>query len=155
MHSRKCFTRILRTASENIAKNFQAGPFTLKCEYVWEKDEEGAIISRKANLDIFDQSGYRAPAKLDAYEQRKYRLTDVVKNFESYSLADGSTNIDEIIDLDFARMASSILNTDLAQTFELNMENEPEYKGVSTWLINFKQSIPTFEGSGGLLCKSV
>ncbi len=144
----KVLYRILRTASENIPKNFQAGPFTLKCEYIWEKDANGAKRSRKANLDIYDQNGYNTPTKLDAYEKRNYQLSNVIKNFESYSLTDGSTNIDEIINLDFARMASSILNTDLASTFELNMENEPDFKGVSTWLIGFKQTIPTFEGSG-------
>ncbi len=144
----KVLLRILRTASENIHKNFQDGLFTMVCDYSWKKIAEGKSKKRDATVEITDKNGYEAPSKLDAYQNRNYRFSNVKKNFESYSLYDGNTNLDELLNLDFARSASSILNPSLLNSYILSMEEEPTYKGVSTWLVGFKQLAPTFEGTG-------
>lgn len=144
----KVLFRILRTASENIQKNFLAGSFYLDCSYSWEKIKAGKVKTREAKVELADKTGYTKPSKLDAYKNRYYKFSNVKKNFENYSLLDGTTNMDEIINLDFARSLSSALNPELSNTFELTMEEEPVYKDISTWLIGFKQNNPTFEGTG-------
>ncbi len=144
----KVIYRILRTASDDIAKNFATGPFNTVCNYTFEKTTVDTIYFRKATVDIYDKTGYATPSKLDAFKNRNYKFSSVTKNFESYSFFEGSTNIDELLDLDFARSVSSILNQSLLSGFELTMEEETKIENTTAWVIGFKTYNPTYEISG-------
>jgi hypothetical protein len=144
----KVLYRILRTASEDIPKNFVKGPLNMVCSYEYEKIADTLKLTMSAKTNIYDKSGYSKPSVEDAYKSRNYSFSDVVKNFGSYSFADGITYLDEVLSLDLARSVSSILNPVNLDRFLLNQEEDAELNGFDVWVIGFKQPKPDFEGSG-------
>lgn len=151
----KVLYRILRTASENVSRNFVNQPVSMLCSYENEKKQGGEARSRKATVRIDDKTGYAAPSKTDAYKNRNYQFSDVLKNFESYSLKDGATNMDEILGLDLARSLSSVLNPGILSGFHLSMEeDEAVINNSAAWVIRFRQPAPTFTGSGDFYATS-
>ncbi len=150
----KVLYRILRTASENVSRNFVNQPISMLCSYENEKKQSGEARSRKATVRIDDKTGYAAPSKTDAYKNRNYQFSDVRKNFESYSLKDGATNMDEILGLDLARSLSSVLNPGILSGFHLSMEDEAVINNSAAWVIGFRQPAPTLAGSGNFYATS-
>jgi hypothetical protein len=141
----KFLTRILQLASENISYNYISGPINFICQLKREKITDDSIRkSGIAEVLIYDQTGYRTPSKTDEYTMRKY----IIRNPEpDYSFASGMTNFDELLGLDWARSASSVLNPALCEHFELTLVAEPEVNGSSAWVISFSQVHPTLSGS--------
>jgi hypothetical protein len=144
----KVLYRILRTASEDIPKNFVKGPFNMDCSFDYEKIADTLKLTMSAKTNIYDKNGYSKPSVEDAYKSRNYSFSNVVKNFGSYGFAEGITNLDEVLSLDLARSVSSILNPVNLDRFILNQEEDAELNGFDVWVIGFKQPKPDFEGSG-------
>ncbi len=137
--------RILRMASENTPYNFISGPFNLDCSLRREKTINDSLqVIEKAEVIIYDKTGYRSPSKTDAYKMRNYRMKT---NEPNYSFASGILNFDELLGLDWVRNASSVLNPALYNHFELELAGEPVIEGKPAWVITFRQEIPTFAGS--------
>jgi hypothetical protein len=137
--------RILRMASENTPYNFISGPFNLNCSLRREKTINDSVkVTEKAEVVIFDETGYRSPSKTNAYKMRNYTM----KTEEpAYSFASGILHFDELLALDWVRNASSVLNPALTGQFELVLAGEPEIEGKPAWVISFRQETPTFAGS--------
>ncbi len=137
--------RILRMASENTPYNFLGGPFNLSCTYENEKTINDTVnISEKAKVLIYDRNGYRQPSKTDAFKMRKY---EIKKEEPAYSFATGITNFDELLELDWVRSATSVLNPAILNQFELTMENETTVDNEQAWAISFTQKQPAPSGS--------
>lgn len=137
--------RILRMAAENTPYNFLGGPFNLVCTFENEKTVDDTIkTTEKAEVLIFDKTGYKQPSKTDAFRMRKYSIK---KAEPDYSFSTGTTNFDELLELDWVRAATSVLNPGILGQFELKLENEPEIDGNSYWVISFSQEKPTLAGS--------
>ncbi len=144
----KVLVRILTMASENIPYNFISGPFNLQCSYTKNKTiNDTTTIEQKAEILIYDQDGYSNPSKLDAFRSIKYSLKKEAWE-DDYSFSSGTTNMDEILELDWVRSASSVLNPEILKSFSLKLEDEPVVDGKLCWLISFKQEHPTLAGSG-------
>ena len=140
--------RILRTASENVPRNFVKGPFNMDCSYEYEKDTGNKKYTRTATVTIYDQTGYSTPGIEDAFKNRNYSFSNVKQNFESYTLSDGTTNLDEILGLDMARSVSSVLDPANQSQLSLSQEQDSEENGVDVWIIGFKLPKPNLQGSG-------
>lgn len=137
--------RILRMASENTPYNFLGGPFNLFCTFDNEKIIDDTLkMAEKAEVLIFDRNGYRQPSKTDAFKTRKYEFK---KDEPDYSFSTGITNFDELLELDWVRSATSVLNPALLGLFTLKLEEESELDGKPVWVISFSQEEPTLEGS--------
>ncbi len=139
--------RILRMASENIPYNYIHGPYNLIGVYSNEKIESNDTTKQNAGVLIYDYTGYAKPSRTDAYQSLKYS----VKTKESaadYRFSTGTTNLDELLELDWVRSASSVLNPALITGFSLKLEDEPNINGKDYWVISFKQAQPTLAGSG-------
>jgi hypothetical protein len=141
----KFLTRILQLASENIPYNYISGPVNFECHLKREIITDDTIRkSSSSEVLIYDQTGYRNPSLTDEFSMRKY----IIRNPERhYSFASGNTNFDELLGLDWARSASSILNPAISEHFELSLASEPELDGGPAWVISFKQDHPTLSGS--------
>jgi len=145
----KVLIRILTMASENIPYNFISGPFNLECSYTKNKTINDTVsIVQKADILIYDQNGYSKPSKLDAFRSVKYSLKKE-KWEDDYRFSSGTTDMDELLELDWVRSASSVLNPEILNGFDLKLEGEPVVDGKSCWLISFSQKNPTPAGSGG------
>jgi hypothetical protein len=140
----RVLTRILRMASENTPYNFISGPFNLVGSYKNEKIIDDSLHVENAKVLIYDRTGYREPSKTNAFRMRKYTIQ---KNEPDYSFATGFTNFDELLELDWVRNASSVLNPSVNHLFELTLEGEPVIDGNPAWVISFKQTRPNLAGS--------
>ncbi|MCD6354946.1 MAG: carboxypeptidase-like regulatory domain-containing protein [Prolixibacteraceae bacterium] len=151
----KVLIRILRMAAENIPVNFIGGPLNLQCSYENEKITDDTIsTSQKASVVIFDQSGYANPSITDAFRSRNYSLTKTDEPAEDYRFSTGTTNLDELLELDWVRSASLVLNPDLLPGFKLRLEDEPTINGSACWVISFTQPAPSLAGSGDFYATS-
>ncbi len=144
----RVLNRILTLANENIPYNFIAGPYNFSAKYEHTKTADaGTPTVQNADVLIYDQSGYSNPSKLGAYLNLNYSLTNQGNN-EIYSFPGGTTNIDELLELDWVRSGSSVLNPKLLDGFQLVLEGEPVVKGKNCWVISFSQETPSLSGSG-------
>jgi hypothetical protein len=142
----RVFERILRMASENTPYNFIGGPFNLECTYENQKTiDDTTEVVQKADVLIYDKTGYVEPAKLNAFRMRNYEIT--LKE-PAYSFSSGILNLDELISFDLVRTSSSILNPSLLYQFDLEQEEEVEVDGKPAWIISFSQEKPTLAGTG-------
>ncbi len=145
----KVLIRILRMAAENTPYNFIAGPFNLGCTYKIDKTVNDTVQTNTiAEVILFDKNGYSQPSKLDAFRSRKYSVKNQKERVEDYRFSTGGNNIDELLELDWVRSGSSVLNPALIPGFQLQLASEPVLDGREYWVISFQQPAPTFAGSG-------
>lgn len=145
--------RILRMASEEIPYNYIQGPYNLTGTYLAEKTVNDSTIKEEGDVLIYDFTGYSKPSKANAFQSLKYSVK--MKNAGNYySFADGTTNIDELLELDWVRSASSVLNPALTGGLALKLIDEPTIDGKAYWVISFKQPKPTLAGSGDFYATS-
>ena len=144
----RVLVRILTTASEDIPNNFAAGPFNMEGKYTNKKIIDDTVsVVQNADILIYDQSGYSNPSKLNAYKNLKYSLKK--DQWDIYLPFSGeTTNIDELLDLDWVRSAFSILNPKILAGFQLKLESEQDINGQKCWIISFSQEKPALAGSG-------
>ncbi len=150
----KVLVRILSMASEEIPYNYISGPLNLECSYTNNKSVNGSVSEiQKANILIYDKTGYANPSKFDAYQHVKYSLK---KNDwkADYSFSDGKTNMDELLGFDWVRSEYSVLNPEILTEFQLKLDSEPVINGISYWVISFSQKNPTLAGSGDFYASS-
>ncbi len=139
--------RILRMASENTPYNFIGGPFNLIGTYTNNKTIDDTIHTEKQlGVLIYDETGYSDPSVLNAYKQRSYSLENKVAN-KDLSFAEGSTNLDDLLEFDLVRTASSVLDPDILGRFELALKDEPQVDGKPAWVISFSEPNPSLAGS--------
>jgi hypothetical protein len=142
--------RILRMASENIKYNYGTGPFNLHCSYNNEVTVNEEVQAPKiASVLIYDESGYSKVSKKDAYNARKYAV-EKEQSADDYTFSTALLNLDDLLDLDWVRSASNVLNPALLADYTLTLESQPTINGKEYWVIAFKQNEPTLEGSGSL-----
>jgi hypothetical protein len=143
----KVLIRILSLAAEDIPYNFITGPYNLAAEYRNTKTIDDTIsLAQKAEVLIYDQTGYSNPSKQDAFQNLKYSLKKE-SGEEDYRFASGTTNIDELLELDWVRASVSVLNPEILGGFQLKLDSEPEISGKTYWVISFNESKPTLAGS--------
>lgn len=146
--------RILRMVSENIQYNYGAGPFNLHCSYKNELTiEEDIHAPQIASVLIYDENGYSEVSKADAFVSRKYSVKKEQSD-DDYLFSSGLMNIDDLLELDWVRSASSVLNPALLPDFKLSFESQPTIDGKEYWVIAFSQKEPTLEGAGSFYAAS-
>jgi len=143
----KVLIRILRMASENIPYNFIRGPYNLTASYTNEMKIDNSTTKQNVEVLIYDKTGYANPSKKNAYQSLKYSLKS--EDTESdYRFSTGTTNIDELLEIDWARSATSVLNPGMASGFNLKLMDEPKIDGQEFWVISFSQDNINLAGSG-------
>ncbi|MFV0268542.1 MAG: hypothetical protein ACK5HT_15560, partial [Draconibacterium sp.] len=147
--------RILRMASENIRYNYGAGPFNLHCDLsVLQSREDSVLKDVNAKVLIYDKNGYSTPSPENAFLSRKYKVTKPAGK-EDYTFSTAQLGIDELLNLDWVRSASGILNPALLNDYTLKLESQPNIDGKEYWEIGFVQNKPTLEGSGDFYATSL
>lgn len=145
----KVLIRILRMASENIPVNFIGGPFNLICVYENEKTIDDTIHIREVtDVTIYDRDGYSSPSKLNAFESVKYKIKKQENAASDYRFSTGTTQMEDLLGLDWVRSVSSVLNPDLLPGFQLKMPEKSYSDNRDSWEISFSQASPFFAASG-------
>ncbi len=139
--------RILRMASEEIPYNFIKGPYNLTATYSSQKTVNDSTQEQSGDVLIYDFTGYSEVSKLNAYQSLKYSVK-MADGENGYRFSTGTTNIDELLELDWARSASSVLNPAITGGLSLKLLEEPTIGGKAFWVISFKQKKPALAVSG-------
>lgn len=139
----------IQTATERISENYLQTPFNYDVYYRSEKFVDNAQTRlREAAVRIYDDKGYERAAAYQVFKERGYKFLQVRKNFESFSLADGSSYLDELIEMDIVRGRGNILNKNNLKLYDLKLDMITEYENDSIWVISYKSKRPTLSTTG-------
>ncbi|WP_372752247.1 carboxypeptidase-like regulatory domain-containing protein [Labilibaculum sp.] len=144
----------IRTAIERIPHNYLQTPFNYDVYYRSEKFENSELNRlREAAIRIYDEKGYQRADAYDVFKERGYKFLQVRKNFETSSLADGSTYLDELLEMDIVRGRGNILNKNHLDFYDLKLEQISEYENDSIWVISYKSKRPILSNTGDYYAK--
>jgi hypothetical protein len=144
----------LKTAIERIPDNYLQTPFNYDVYYRSEKFKNSTLNRlREAAIRIYDAKGYQRADAYDVFKERGYKFLQVRKNFETNTLADGSTYLDELLEMDIVRGRGNILNKNHLDFYDLKLEQITEYENDSIWVINYKSKRPMLSNTGDYYAK--
>ena len=135
--------KMLQNAIDNIPENYLQTPFNYDIYYRAEKSENDKLErKREAAIRIYDDKGYVRENAYQVFKERSYKFLQVRKNFANNSLADGSTYLDELLEMDIVRSRGNILNKNHLNFYELSLDRVTEYENDSIWVIAYKSKKP-------------
>lgn len=135
--------KMLKNAIDKIPENYLQTPFNYDIYYRAEKSENDKLErKREAAIRIYDDKGYVRENAYQVFKERSYRFLQVRKNFENNSLADGSTYLDELLEMDIVRSRGNILNKNHLNFYDLSLDRVTEYENDSIWVIAYKSKKP-------------
>lgn len=135
--------KTLKNAIDRIPENYLQSPFNYDIYYRSEKSANKKVERRReAAVRIYDDKGYVRANAYQVFKERSYRFLQVRKNFENNSLADGSTYLDELLEMDIVRSRGNILNKNHLNFYELSLDRVTEYENDSVWVIAYKSKKP-------------
>lgn len=137
---------IIRKAISSIANNYIVSPINYDFEYTDEKNAGSVKRSRNAWVLFYDKTGYRRASAIDNYNNCSYRFVSVKTNFTPRTIADYSTNIDELLMHDIVRQSGNILEGARLADFDLKIDRSTVIGTDSAWVITYTCKKP------GLLC---
>ncbi|MFV0291167.1 MAG: carboxypeptidase-like regulatory domain-containing protein [Mangrovibacterium sp.] len=148
--------RVVSDAIKRIPQNYYAKAFGLDFHYL-DKTQVGASEPRirEAVVEMTDKTGYADPEVENAYRNRKYRYAQVNKNFTPYSFPDALPAFDALLSFDIVRMGSSVLNSGLVSSFDLQVDGMSTYEGDSVWVISYQKNKPTIAHSGDFFASHI
>lgn len=131
--------RILRTASERIPQNYISGPVNMRLYVEKRESTDGeAGKSTRTIVDLFDASGYAKPSWTDAFKKRNYRIAEIQTDDPKADPSEASIHIDELLEMDVARLSNTILNRNLITDYKLKLEAKTRYNNDSVWIISYQ-----------------
>ncbi|MGQ1909881.1 carboxypeptidase-like regulatory domain-containing protein [Marinifilum sp. RC60d5] len=145
----------IKTANERIPQNYLQTPFNYDVYYRSEKLENNKLSRlREAAVRIYDNKGYQRADAYQVFKERGYKFLQVRKNFEPASLADGSTYLDELLEMDIVRSRGNVLNGNHISFYDLKLDQITEYENDSIWVISYKSKRPILSNTGDYYAKS-
>lgn len=145
----KVIQRILRTASERIPRNYITGPVNLRIYHEESRSvDRAASQTLKSIIDLYDAKGYSNPSWAEAFRDRSYRITESEPPKPLFSFRDASNNLDELLEMDLARLSNSILNPKLLSDFRLKMDAKTRLNRDSVWIISYETTKPDLVHTG-------
>ena len=139
----------IKTAIERIPDNYLQTPFNYDVYYRSEKFKNKKLNRlREAAIRIYDDKGYQRADAYQVFKERGYKFLQVRKNFETASLADGSTYLDELLEMDIVRGRGNILNGNHLDFYDLKLEQITAYENDSIWVIGYKSKRPILSNTG-------
>ncbi len=152
--SRLQYTRV-KKAVERIAKNYLQRPFNYDIYYRGKlKSNNNLERLREAAVRLYDNRGYKRGNAFQVFKERGYKFLEVRKNFENETLADGSTYLDELLEMDIVRVRGNVLNLNTIDDYKLKLERETEYEGDKVWVISYVNPNPTLASTGDYYAKT-
>lgn len=139
---------VMRKAIGNINTNYAKGAFNYDLEYSDENTVDKTKRTRSAWVQLFDMNGYNRSSAYDNYKSINYQIVSVKTNFTPRTIADYSTNIDELLMFDIVRQSGNILDGARLGDFEISVEGSSVFKGDSVWMIHYSCNNPGLLTSG-------
>ncbi|GET30672.1 carboxypeptidase-like regulatory domain-containing protein [Prolixibacter sp. SD074] len=147
--------RILREASKKIKNNYLQGPLSSQAYYRNDITEDGNLIHhREAAVEISDKTGYVRETPAQEQEDINYRFMEVRTNTPFSSLADGMTQMDELLSYDIVRTRSGVLNAKFLHDYDLTLDQMTGFNGDSVWVVNYTLNHPDISHTGDFYATS-
>ena len=147
--------KMLKNAIDKIPDNYLQTPFNYDIYYRAEKSENKKMKrKREAAIRIYDRKGYVRENAYQVFKERSYRFLQVKKNFKNNSLADGSTYLDELLEMDIVRSRGNILNKNHLNFYDLKLDQITEYENDSVWVIAYKSKKPMLSSTSDYYASS-
>lgn len=145
----------IKKAVKRIPKNYLQTPFNYDMYYRGELSKNGKMTRRReAAVRLYDNKGYERGNAYQVFKERGYDFLEVRRNFENETLADGSTHLDELLEMDIVRVRGNVLNSDEIDEYNLKLDGETEFEGDKVWVIAYDNPTPTLSSSGDYYVKS-
>ncbi len=139
----------IKEAAKHISQNYLQTPFNYDAYYRSEKIVNNSRTKlREAAIRIYDDKGYERADAYQVFKERGYKFLQVRKNFQSLSLYDGASYLDELLEMDIVRGRGNILNANNVNFYELNLDKITQYENDSIWVISYKSKRPTLSTTG-------
>lgn len=146
--------RILRTASDNITRNYIQRPFEYQAYYKCDMlNGEKLDKRREGVLKIFDNKGYMRSSMAKTFSQINYKFTESRKSKANRRLSDGFTIVDDLLTFDIVRSPRNILDKSFLSQYELKEEAKFVEKGDSIIIIKYRNKRPSLSTTGDVFAK--
>lgn len=145
----------IKKAVKRISKNYLQTPFNYDMYYREELSQNKKMTQRReVAVSLYDNKGYKRGDAYQVFKERGYKFLEVRRNFENKTLADGSTQLDELLGMDIVRVRGNVLNLDNIDEYNLKLEGETELEGDKVWIISYNNPTPSLSSSGDYYVKS-
>ncbi|MBN1926055.1 MAG: carboxypeptidase-like regulatory domain-containing protein [Prolixibacteraceae bacterium] len=149
----KVLYRIIRDASGKVKENYLNKPHNYLVLYESELTiNQKPNEKRSATVLTYDEKGYGQTH--DAYSSRNYRLINVQRNFDVVKLEEGTTYLDELLNLDIVRSPQNILDQVFLNEFDLELIGREKTENDSVYVIAYKLAKPELSRTGDLYATS-
>ncbi len=133
---------ILRRAVSSISTNYVTSPLNYDFEYSDENTVGKVKRTRNAWVLFYDKTGYRRASAIDNYTNCSYRFVSSKTNFVARTIADYSTNIDELLMHDVVRQSCNVLDPMRLADYDLKIDRSDVFNGDSVWVISYRCKNP-------------
>ncbi|HPR31490.1 MAG TPA: carboxypeptidase-like regulatory domain-containing protein [Prolixibacteraceae bacterium] len=149
----KVLYRVLRDAIHSVSKNYLSKAHNYlvlyRCESFLNQTPQE---KRDALVLTWDENGYGRTD--DAFAARTYRFQNVIRNFQVESLEQGTTNMDELLELDLVRSPQNILDPLFLNEYDLELAGHDVMGNDSVWVIAYRLSKPELSRTGDFYASS-
>ncbi len=149
------FIQAIKKAVRRIENNYLQSAFNYEAYYksrIFENNE--LKRNREIAVLIYDKKGYKRGNAYRVYKQQAYKFLQVRRNFELNRLTDGSTQLDDLLEMDIVRRRGNVLDTNYLDLYTLELEKITEYDGDSVWVISYECNQPSLSNTGDYYAKS-
>ncbi|TKG94544.1 carboxypeptidase-like regulatory domain-containing protein [Puteibacter caeruleilacunae] len=145
----KVIFRIIKNVVKNIEQNYLAQPFVYNAFFKEEQFKNNEMTrTREADVELYDEAGYKRMNKRDAFTSRHYRMRNTKTNVKALKLADGQQVIDDLLSFDIVRSQGNILDVEFLNDYDLSIEQETKLGNDSVWIIAYRLSNPDLPRTG-------
>ncbi len=143
------FQKIIKEAVNHLETNYIQMPFNYDVYYRSEEKRNDTVTRlREAAVKIYDSEGYKRGGVHKVFTERNYKFLQVKRNFVLSSLDDGSTNLDDVLEMDITRVSGNVLDVKYLHIYNVTLEKVIEYEGDSVWVLNYESEKPTLGSTG-------
>ena len=149
----KVLYRIVRDAAKSVNTYFVKQPYACKAIYTNESYSNQVLDEKRNALALItDNTGYGNST--NAFSSRNYKFINVQRNFSIKGLANGTTQMDDLLSLDISRTNGNILDTLFLSDYDLKLVDESKLDQEDVWIIAFNLNNPGLNQTGDFYAKT-
>ncbi len=140
---------LIKEVIDHIGQNYWQGPLFSNAVYRSEFRSDNAMQRiREADVEYSDRAGYKQRDYKEAFADRGYRFSNVKRSFQVRNLADGMTNMDDLLNLDIVRCPGNVLDREYMNDFDLSTDPETMLEGKPVFVVRYSLRKADFLHSG-------
>lgn len=135
---------MLKMVGRQIPDNYYTEKYGAQMQYLEITNEK----KRTLHLDFADFSGYETRSRINAFENRSFKIFEGVRNFKYLPFDGGLHRIEELLGFDIIRNPGNLLDKAFVDRFRVFEASRYKHNGQDVLVIGFDNSSPLFAFSG-------